>query len=264
MRFHRAEIAFVAFMLLIFLSGAAIVHVQGIVRAAGDILLRDSESAAAFTRASGFLQGTGFLLLLVMMIGVVFIHPLIRRQINSEKRLLAMTRRLSARSEKLQHAALTDPLTGMHNRRYFDDALREYLEEFGRIGKPVGLMIFDLDHFKSVNDTHGHDVGDEVLRSVAEALIGMTRFHDVVARLGGEEFAIVAPNMDRAHLEKFAERIRTAIASIVIDTGETRFSVTTSIGVAVWQGHESPEEFFRRADKRLYQAKRSGRNCICA
>ncbi|TIO90144.1 MAG: GGDEF domain-containing protein, partial [Mesorhizobium sp.] len=69
-------------------------------------------------------------------------------------------------------------------------------DEFGRIDKPVGLMILDLDHFKQVNDTHGHDVGDEVLRSVAQCVRGMTRYHDVVARLGGEEFAVVTPNMD--------------------------------------------------------------------
>ena len=92
-----------------------------------------------------------------------------------------MTVSLSARSETLEHAALTDGLTGMQNRRYFDDALKEYLEEFRRIEKPVGLMILDLDHFKQVNDTHGHDVGDEVLRAVASCL----KEHDALSRRGG-------------------------------------------------------------------------------
>ncbi|TGP31690.1 GGDEF domain-containing protein, partial [bacterium M00.F.Ca.ET.228.01.1.1] len=101
-----------------------------------------------------------------------------------EGKLRAMTVSLSARSQTLEQAALTDGLTGMQNRRYFDDALREYLHEFRRIDRPVGLMILDLDHFKQVNDTHGHDVGDEVLRAVATCLRGMTRYHDVVARLG--------------------------------------------------------------------------------
>ena len=108
----------------------------------------------------------------------------------------------------------------MQNRRYFDDALKEYLDEFRRIDKPVGLMILDLDHFKQVNDTHGHDVGDEVLRAVAGCLKDMTRYHDVVARLGGEEFAVVAPNMDTETLVRFAERIRKAIAGMAIAVGQ--------------------------------------------
>ena len=136
------------------------------------------------------------LLATALFFGVFFIYPLIRTQVTEEGKLRAMTDSLSARSETLEHAALTDGLTGMQNRRYFDDALKEYLEEFRRIDRPVGLMILDLDHFKQVNDTHGHDVGDEVLRAVASCLKDMTRYHDVVARLGGEEFAVVAPNMD--------------------------------------------------------------------
>ena len=149
-----------------------------------------------------------------------FIFPLIRRQVKEEGKLRAMTVSLSARSQTLEHAALTDGLTGMQNRRYFDDALKEYLDEFRRIEKPVGLMIVDLDHFKQINDTHGHDVGDEVLRAVAGCLKDMTRYHDVVARLGGEEFAVVAPNMDSETLVRFAERIRKAIAGMAIVVGQ--------------------------------------------
>ena len=139
---------------------------------------------------------TGVLLATALFFGVFFIYPLIRTQVKEEGKLRAMTSRSAPARETLEHAALTDGLTGMQNRRYFDDALKEYLEEFRRIDKPVGLMILDLDHFKQVNDTHGHDVGDEVLRAVAGCLKDMTRYHDVVARLGGEEFAVVAPNMD--------------------------------------------------------------------
>ena len=165
-----------------------------------------------------------------------FIFPLIRTQVKEEGKLRAMTASLSARSETLEQAALTDSLTGMQNRRYFDDALSEYLDEFRRISKPVGLMILDLDHFKEVNDTHGHDVGDEVLRAVASCLKDMTRYHDVVARLGGEEFAVVAPNMDTTTLMKLAERIRKAIARWPIVSGNVRLKITTSVGLAVWDG----------------------------
>jgi diguanylate cyclase (GGDEF)-like protein len=175
-----------------------------------------------------------------------------------------MTETLSARSLKLEYAALTDALTGMQNRRYFDDALKEYLGEFRRIQKPVGLMIVDLDHFKQINDTHGHDIGDEVLRAVASCLKDMTRYHDVVARLGGEEFAVVAPNMDADTLVRFAERIRKAMAGMVIVSGNVRLKVTASVGLAVWDRKESAETLFRRADQQLYQAKKTGRNRVCA
>ena len=193
-----------------------------------------------------------------------FIYPLIRTQVREEGKLRAMTETLSARSQTLEHAALTDSLTGMQNRRYFDDALREYLQEFKRINKPVGLVILDLDHFKTVNDTHGHDVGDEVLKVVANCLRDFTRHHDVAARLGGEEFAVGAPNMDKESLTKLAERIRLAIAQLSVSTGNVTLRVTTSVGLAVWDRKESAEDFFRRADRMLYQAKRMGRNRVCA
>ena len=125
-------------------------------------------------------------------------------------------------------------------------------------------MILDLDHFKSINDTHGHDVGDEVLRAVAGCLKGMTRYHDVVARLGGEEFAVVTPNMDIELLRKFAERIRKGVANLTILNGNVRLKVTTSVGLAVWEDSETAEAFYRRADKQLYEAKRQGRNRVCA
>jgi diguanylate cyclase (GGDEF)-like protein len=219
---------------------------------------------AAVPSARSAIVLSGVLVAAAIVFGIFFILPLIRTQVREEVKLRAMTETLSARSVTLEHAALTDALTGTQNRRYFDDALREYLAEFGRIGKPVGLMILDLDHFKAVNDTHGHDVGDEVLRSVADCLQNFTRYHDVVARLGGEEFAIVVPNMDEFQLQKFAERIRQAIAALVIRAGSATMRVTTSVGLAVWDGREDPDAFYRRADRMLYQAKKQGRNRVCA
>ncbi len=152
----------------------------------------------------------------------------------------------------------------MQNRRYFDDALKEYIDEFRRIDRPVGLIILDLDHFKAVNDTYGHDVGDEVLKSVAGCLREMTRYHDVAARLGGEEFAVVAPNLDDEQLHKLAERIRKGVAAMTVQADTTQLSITTSVGVAVWNRRESSEELYRRADRNLYEAKRMGRNRVCA
>ena len=195
MRFHKSESAFFVFIAVILAAGVLTLHAYGVVMSAGNSL-DQPERLEEIDYLSWLLFMTGVLLGTALFFGVFFIFPLIRTQVKEEGKLRAMTVSLSARSQTLEHAALTDGLTGMQNRRYFDDALKEYLDEFRRIDKPVGLMILDLDHFKQVNDTHGHDVGDEVLRAVADCLKDMTRYHDVVARLGGEEFAVVAPNMD--------------------------------------------------------------------
>jgi two-component system cell cycle response regulator len=263
MRFHQSESAFFVFIAVILAAGVTTYFAYDELRSIGHSL-HESGPSDSVTYLTKLLFATGVLLATALFFGVFFIFPLIRTQVKEEGKLRAMTASLSARSETLEQAALTDSLTGMQNRRYFDDALREYLDEFRRISKPVGLMILDLDHFKEVNDTHGHDVGDEVLREVASCLKDMTRYHDVVARLGGEEFAVVAPNMDNELLIKLAERIRKAIAAMAITSGNVRLKITTSVGLAVWDGKEGADEFYRRADSLLYQAKRLGRNRVCA
>jgi len=263
MRFHKAESAFFVFIFVILAAGLVTFHAYGQLQ---DIAA-DLDTASRIHKIiylNKLLFVTGALLATALFFGTFFIYPLIRGQVREEGKLRAMTVSLSARSQTLEQAALTDGLTGMQNRRYFDDALREYLQEFRRIDRPVGLMILDLDHFKQVNDTHGHDVGDEVLRAVATCLRGMTRYHDVVARLGGEEFAVVTPNMDAELLARFAERIRKAIANMSILSGNVRLKVTTSVGLAVWDHKESAEDFYRRADRQLYEAKKQGRNRVCA
>src|SRR5690606_33931810 len=113
----------------------------------------------------------------------------------------------------------------------------------------------DLDHFKQINGTHGHNVGDDALMAAARCLLDFTRSHDVVARLGGEEFAIIAPNIDRDLLQKMAERIRRGIAAQPVNAGLTDLTITTSVGLAVWDGRETAEELVERADKMLYEAK---------
>lgn len=258
MRFQKAEIAFFLFLgLLVAAGGMMLVAYQ-------DIAPLHEGGNAGLAQAKTMTFAAAATLTACVLFGGAFIYPLIRAQGREQGKLRKMTETLSARSVTLEHAALTDGLTGMQNRRYFDDALPEYLDEFGRIGKPVGLMILDLDHFKSVNDTHGHDVGDEVLKSVARCLKDFTRYHDVAARLGGEEFAVVAPNMDIELLTKLADRIRRAVADLTIQSGNVRLKVTTSVGLAIWDRKEDADSFFRRADKMLYQAKRQGRNRVCA
>lgn len=249
MRLHKAELAFFILVALLVCSATVL---AGWLWITASLQLGNPGTVALAVLCAAIMFGLGYF------------YPLLRGQVREETQLRAMTQSLSKRSENLQQAALTDGLTGMQNRRYFDDALAQYLEEFKRINRPVGLMILDLDHFKLVNDTHGHDAGDDVLKAVASCLREFTRYHDVVARLGGEEFAIVAPNMDAELLGKFANRIRMAISQLTISSGNIRIRVTTSIGVAIWDGREGSEDLYRRADAMLYQAKREGRNRVCS
>ncbi|MEW9804958.1 GGDEF domain-containing protein [Mesorhizobium marinum] len=263
MRLHKSEAAFFVFIAVILAAGVIIFHAYDLLFAiAGG--LDQADHYAHIARLSKLLFGAGALLAAGLFLGLFLIFPLIRRQVREENKLRAMTESLSARSQNFERAALTDALTGTQNRRYFDDALKEYLDEFSRVEKPVGLMIVDLDHFKQINDAHGHDVGDEVLRAVGTCLRDMTRYHDVVARLGGEEFAVVAPNMDMEKMVRFAERIRKAIGGMAIESGNVRLKVTASVGLAVWDRKEGADALFRRADQQLYQAKNTGRNRVCA
>lgn len=259
MRFHQAESAFFVFIAVVLAAGVTTLHAYGVLQMLAANPLGDDIAYLA-----RLLFAIGVLLATAIFFGAFFIYPLIRQQVQEEGKLRAMTETLSARSVTLEHAALTDGLTGMQNRRFFDEALREYLAAFGPIDRPVGLMIIDLDHFKAINDTHGHDIGDKVLKEVSSCLRELTRYHDVVARLGGEEFAIVAANLNDAGLIAFAERIRKAVSSLVVINGNIRLKVTASVGLAVWDGKESADDLYRRADKRLYQAKGLGRNRVCA
>ncbi|MBC7281189.1 GGDEF domain-containing protein [Hoeflea sp.] len=256
MRFHKAELFFFLLMGLVGLGGGFAWAAYS--AATGGFVVGGLETAARFAFMSAVLAA------LSVVCGVCLIYPIMSRGLRERGKLQKMTESLSVRSQSLEHAAVTDSLTGMFNRRYFDDALSEYLSAFGRIDKPIGMVILDLDHFKIVNDTHGHDVGDKVLRQVADCLQIFTRYHDVVARLGGEEFAILSPNITERQLFNLSDRIRQAVADLNVQSGNVTLKVTVSAGLAIWNGVESGEELFRRADKQLYEAKRQGRNRVCA
>ena len=128
----------------------------------------------------------------------------------------------------------------------------------------VGLMILDLDHFKSVNDNFGHDAGDLVLREVALRLKGVSREHDVVARMGGEEFAVITPFINEGTMMDIAERYRANIEALRIDVGTAILRPTISIGVAVSSSDTDEYQLYQMADRKLYQAKEAGRNRVAA
>jgi diguanylate cyclase (GGDEF)-like protein len=159
-----------------------------------------------------------------------------------------------------------DALTGLANRRSFEVALAREIDRVARVGEPALLLALDIDHFKQVNDTHGHASGDLVLKAVARALLDCVRPMDMVARVGGEEFAIVMPNCPAAFGEAVAERVRRRVEAMPVAIGPSQqISVSVSIGGAFapqWV-RSSPALWIERADVQLYRAKAAGRNRVC-
>jgi len=163
--------------------------------------------------------------------------------------------------------AVTDQLTGLHNRRYMSGQLEALMRRANQGGEPVSLLVIDIDHFKKVNDSFGHDVGDEVLSEFAVRLASNVRAIDLPVRHGGEEFVVVMPDTELEDARRIAERIRlhAAGAPFRVMGGEELLSVTISIGVASSTGtDDTPNALFKRADEAVYEAKSSGRNRVIA
>jgi two-component system cell cycle response regulator len=162
--------------------------------------------------------------------------------------------------------AVVDPLTGVHNRRYFESHLAALVADAADRGRPLALMILDIDHFKDVNDTYGHDAGDKVLKGFTERVRKVVRASDLICRLGGEEFVVVMPNTSLEIAARIAERVRREIEKNRFRLGEDAraIDITASIGLAE-RGHDvEPEGLFRRADRALYRSKSDGRNRVSA
>lgn len=167
--------------------------------------------------------------------------------------------------DEVTKRAITDGLTGLVNRRAFDEHLRRLLNETDRFGQPLALILADIDHFKRINDTWGHEAGDEVLRRVARKLVEGVRTVDVVARYGGEEIAILLPQTSLAGATDLADRLRHAVGAKPVKFKGEEIAVTISLGVASYPDAVPAREIlFRSADRALYEAKRSGRNCVKA
>lgn len=198
-------------------------------------------------------------------------HDYIHRPVDANE-LLARVRtqvrrkrfqeRLRSTYEISLSMALTDSLTGLYNRRYFETHLQKLLQKSEETKKALGILLMDIDHFKSFNDTYGHGVGDEVLKIFAQRTKDSLRSFDLVARLGGEEFVVILPDVSVEMAHVIAERLRRTIAEepFVVSAPEGKVTVTTSIGGALIDGLGKTEEVLERADKALYEAKETGRN----
>ena len=177
-------------------------------------------------------------------------------------------------SDRLRHnvqlsleMAITDQLTGLHNRRYMARHLDTLIANARKAERPLAFVILDIDHFKTVNDTYGHDIGDEVLKEFAARIAANTRGIDLACRYGGEEFVVVMPDTDVSAACAISERLRQTVEAnpVKISRAPGLLNVTISIGIAKMEGAEdTAETLLHRADQALYRAKRSGRNRVVA
>ena len=166
------------------------------------------------------------------------------------------------RIEELEEIALICPLTGAGNRRHSEMALRDAAEELKRYGWGFGLLFVDIDHFKQINDTHGHDVGDGDLRMVVDVLKSGLRSFDFIGRWGGEEFIVILPNITDEILEMIAERCRRMVEEARYQHEGKAINVTVSVGGVLGQADDAPQDLVARADRLMYQSKEGGRNRV--
>jgi len=198
------------------------------------------------------------------------VRPVDRHEIMARVRTQVKRKRhadlLKARLEESVEMAITDGLTGLHNRRYMEGHLKTLVNQAIQSGQSLSLLVADIDFFKSVNDTYGHDAGDNVLREFARRFRRNTRGIDLACRLGGEEFVIVMPDTDLARAIQVGERLRSTIAADPFPvTGDKELRVTASVGISTLENRDdTPETLFKRADRALYSAKREGRNRVVA
>jgi diguanylate cyclase len=167
--------------------------------------------------------------------------------------------------EAIRAESLTDPLTGLGNRKYFDRSIDVAVENALASGEPLSLLMFDIDHFKSFNDSYGHLTGDQVLRLVGMSLKQTIKGQDITARYGGEEFAVVLPNTALRQALTVADHIRRAVMAKELkkkSTGEILGRVTISVGVSMLKPGDDTDSLIERADACLYAAKRNGRNRV--
>jgi diguanylate cyclase (GGDEF)-like protein len=170
----------------------------------------------------------------------------------------------SAYHEEIYRLTTVDGLTQIYNKRYFTETLERELSRSHRYRRDLSLIMFDIDHFKQINDTYGHLAGDHVLKHLAQVIKGKIRREDMMARFGGEEFAIVLPEIDSLNAMQFAEKIRKLVTQTSFRFEEAEIEVRISIGVAGALPDETDvNDFIKRADGLLYEAKRTGRNKVC-
>lgn len=210
-----------------------------------------------------------FVIILLWMSAILFevvwrfylIHKQAKADVNRISQLANEFKALQSKKEELEVLSTTDVLTGIMNRAGIQQIL-DMLFDPQFIRSNLGILVFDIDHFKLVNDQYGHDTGDQVLTAIAQVICKNVRQSDVLGRWGGEEFILICPQITREQVNFLAEKIRVSIEQQVFSTQAGALRVTTSIGVTIVDNHESFEAAFKRADTALYAAKNNGRNQV--
>jgi diguanylate cyclase (GGDEF)-like protein len=167
---------------------------------------------------------------------------------------------IELRIKELEEMAFLDALTRLANRRYMEREIRIRLEEYRRFRIPFGVLFMDIDHFKRINDTHGHDFGDRVLRFTADTMVKNARPFDVLARWGGEEFLGLVRNINVRQLEDLGERLRRLVAQSYIPLPGGELHATISLGATIISEDDTIDSIIKRADALLYESKKAGRN----
>ena len=206
---------------------------------------------------------------LEMGVNDYLVRPIDRNElvarVRTQLRRKRYTEKLRQNLDMSVELAVTDQLTGLYNRRYMASHIGTLISNAAESGRELSLLILDIDYFKSINDTHGHDVGDQILREFAKRIVSNVRSVDLACRYGGEEFVVIMPDTDLSFAYMVAERVRQQVASqpFAIDRAPGEVHVTISVGVTTSEGKgDTPEALLRRADQALYRAKRDGRNRV--
>ncbi len=169
---------------------------------------------------------------------------------------------IERRVGELENLAFLDPLTGVPNRRYIELKVKQAIQEVEQFARNVGLLMIDVDNFKQVNDSHGHEIGDDVLKAVCKTLTHSLRAGDIVGRWGGEEFLVIVADVNRNVLAAFAERCRMLIAELAIQVKDEYMRITVSLGGTLMKAGDSEQSAIKRADRLMYKSKTSGRDRV--
>jgi diguanylate cyclase (GGDEF)-like protein len=198
------------------------------------------------------------------VLGTLCVVDLVPRELNPKQlETLRILARQAMCQLELNLQAMRDPLTGLYNRRQLEEGLHREVLRARRVGASVGVMAIDVDHFKRVNDTLGHEVGDCALRGIAEELASCVREEDIACRAGGEEFVVILPGTGKTALRSRAEAVRRTIEQANIRAGEGTLKLTVSVGLASFPSYgDSGQAILRAADVALYKAKAAGRNRV--
>jgi diguanylate cyclase len=242
-------------------------QVMAMIEAAAGSAMNYSENLADITEKIGGVKDRDSLRIIVESLvqttnDMQMTNQSLEQKLNASK---AEISQLQQNLEMVRHESLTDPMTGLSNRMYFDEALERAIADATARGEPLSLLMIDIDHFKRFNDSYGHLTGDQVLRLVAASLKQNVKGQDIAARYGGEEFSVILPNTALRSAVTVGDHIRRAAMSKELmkrSTGEHLGRITISVGAATLHRGDTPQSLIERADACLYAAKRNGRNRV--